>query len=125
MTISTGNSYLDSLNGSKSAITTAPKTNGTLDQSAFLKLLTTRLPARASASVWFQVSKISRVGITFKRGGDTLFLTSAEFSHGAHSFSVPALRRGQVTVQLDATDLAGNYSQTSTKAQVGRRPAAG
>ena len=45
MTITTGNSYLDSLNGSTSgsSTTTTPKSNGTLDQSSFLKLLTTQM----------------------------------------------------------------------------------
>ena len=44
MTINTGNSYLDSLTGNpKGSSTTAPKANGALDQSAFLKLLTTQM----------------------------------------------------------------------------------
>lgn len=44
MTISTGNSYLDSLNGAKSGSSTATvKKNDTLDQKAFLKLLTTQM----------------------------------------------------------------------------------
>ncbi len=43
MTINT-NSYVDGLNGtSKTGTTTTPKTNSTLDQSSFLKLLTTQL----------------------------------------------------------------------------------
>lgn len=45
MTISTGNSYLDGLTGSSSSSTTTTTTtsNGALDQSAFLKLLTTQM----------------------------------------------------------------------------------
>ena len=45
MTISTGNSYLDSLTGNpKSGGTaTTKKSNQTLDQSSFLKLLTTQM----------------------------------------------------------------------------------
>lgn len=45
MTISTGNSYLDSLNGTKSGSSTATtkKSNDTLDQTSFLKLLTTQM----------------------------------------------------------------------------------
>lgn len=44
MTINTGNSYLDSLTGnSKGSTATKPKANGALDQSAFLKLLTTQM----------------------------------------------------------------------------------
>ncbi len=45
MTISTGNSYLDSLGSTKPSASTptATKTNDTLDQAAFLKLLTTQM----------------------------------------------------------------------------------
>lgn len=44
MTINTGNSYLDSLTGNpKGSATTTPKPNGALDQSSFLKLLTTQM----------------------------------------------------------------------------------
>ncbi|MFP5454093.1 MAG: flagellar hook capping FlgD N-terminal domain-containing protein, partial [Alphaproteobacteria bacterium] len=44
MTISTGSSYLDSLgNTGSSSTTTAKKSNGTLDQASFLKLLTTQM----------------------------------------------------------------------------------
>ena len=44
MTISTGQSYLDSLSGtSKNSSTTTTKSNGTLDQTSFLKLLTTQM----------------------------------------------------------------------------------
>ncbi|MDO6416553.1 flagellar hook capping FlgD N-terminal domain-containing protein [Sphingomonas sp. BIUV-7] len=43
MTISTGNSYLDSLSNSASASTTATKSNSTIDQAGFLKLLTTQM----------------------------------------------------------------------------------
>jgi len=44
MTISSGNSYLDSLNGTTSgSTTTTTKSNQTLDQTDFLKLLTTQM----------------------------------------------------------------------------------
>jgi len=44
MTISTGNSYLDSLTtSSKSGAATETKKNGALDQTAFLKLMTTQM----------------------------------------------------------------------------------
>lgn len=42
MTINTGNSYVDSLNGTSTG-STAVKSNGALDQAAFLKLLTTQM----------------------------------------------------------------------------------
>ena len=44
MTVSTGNSYLDSLSASTAAATAATtKSKQTIDQSGFLKLLTTQL----------------------------------------------------------------------------------
>lgn len=42
MTINTANSYIDSLNGTSTG-STAAKSNGALDQAAFLKLLTTQM----------------------------------------------------------------------------------
>jgi len=43
MTISTGNSYLDSLSGTSNNGAAPAKSNNALDQSAFLKLLTTQM----------------------------------------------------------------------------------
>jgi hypothetical protein len=84
-----------------------------------LHLLTRRLPKGVQAQVYFTVSKISRVGITIMRAGRTLFLTSGNFPYGEHAFSVPVPRAaGAYTVQLDATDLAGNYDQASFQVTV-------
>jgi D-glucuronyl C5-epimerase C-terminus len=79
-----------------------------------LQLLTHRLPVGSPGAVRFRLSKISRVGITVSRNGRIIFLTSADFPYGVHSFAIPALTHpGSYTIQLDATDLAGNYSQMS------------
>jgi len=43
MTVSTGNSYLDSLSNSQTAASKTGKSNQTIDQSGFLKLLTAQL----------------------------------------------------------------------------------
>ena len=43
MTVSTGNSYLDSLSNSQTAASRTGKSNQTIDQSGFLKLLTAQL----------------------------------------------------------------------------------
>ena len=86
-----------------------------------LKLLTARLKAHRTSSVYFEVSKISRVGITVLNGAKTLFLTSATFPYGRHAFTIPALpTAGTYTIQLDATDLAGNYSQMRGAVYVSR-----
>jgi flagellar basal-body rod modification protein FlgD len=43
MTVSTGNTYLDSLTKNAPGTTTKPKSNGAIDQAGFLKLLTTQM----------------------------------------------------------------------------------
>jgi hypothetical protein len=84
-----------------------------------LKLITTRIKPNLATRVYFKLSKISRVGITIMRGTKTMFLTSASFPYGEHSFAIPALRHGGTyTVELDATDLAGNYNQASATLKV-------
>jgi len=84
-----------------------------------LQIFTARVPAKSSSTIRFDVSKLSRVGITVLDDGRTVFRTSAEFSHGSHGFVVPALARtGTYIVRLDATDLAGNYSQVSSNLYV-------
>jgi D-glucuronyl C5-epimerase C-terminus len=75
-----------------------------------LAVLSAHIVPHRSSIVRFRVSKRSRVGITIRSGGKPVFLTSGTFSRGDHQFAVPALAgRGPITVQLDATDLAGNY----------------
>jgi hypothetical protein len=86
-----------------------------------LRLLTMRVPAGKPGRISFRVSKISRVGITVALDGRAEFLTSASFSYGVHSFEIPPLARaGTYSVQLDATDLAGNYGQTAGTMKVSR-----
>jgi hypothetical protein len=85
-----------------------------------LRILTGRVAVQRSVSIRFSVSKISRVGITLLRGHETVFSTSASFTHGQHAFSLPSLRkRGTALVKLDATDLAGNYHEVSRTIGVG------
>jgi hypothetical protein len=84
-----------------------------------LQLFTTRVRANKPTDAYFQLSKISRVGITVIRNGSTVFLTSADFPYGRHLFAIPALTHtGTYTVRLDATDLAGNYSEITRAIQV-------
>jgi hypothetical protein len=83
-----------------------------------LQLLTRQIAVGQPADVAFRVSKISRVGITVIRDGKVLFLTSADFPFGVHTFSIPALADGgDYTIRLDATDLAGNYNQLDSQLQ--------
>jgi len=76
-----------------------------------LQLLTTRAAAHQPTAVYFDLSKVSRVGITVRRGARTVFLTSAGFPYGTHSLEIPSLSAGTYTIALDATDLAGNYNR--------------
>lgn len=77
-----------------------------------LQLLTTRAVANEPANVYFTLSKVSRVGITILHGTTSLFLTSASFPYGTHSFQIPALPApGTYTIRLAATDLAGNFNR--------------
>ena len=100
---------------------TATRFDEDLKTPPVLGLLTTQLKAKHAADVRFHVSKISRVGITILRNGRTVFLTSASFGYGDHSFAIPALpRAGSYSVALDATDLAGNYGQTTGAIKVTR-----
>ena len=77
-----------------------------------LTLLTHQVKLRRSSTIRFRLSKISKVGIVIARGTETVFDTSASFSHGVHSFAIPALsQRGHYQVRLAATDLAGNFGR--------------
>lgn len=98
--------------------TTAQHFSRYLKTPPVLTLLTTHLARRKPGSVYFQLSKVSRVGITLLRGAKTVFLTSASFPYGRNAFAVPPLAKGSYTVHLDATDLAGNYGQTNETIRV-------
>jgi D-glucuronyl C5-epimerase C-terminus len=85
-----------------------------------LQLLTQQLQKGKAASISFQLSKISRVGIVvIGPGGNTLFATSASFGYGTRSFSIPALKhKGTYTIHMSATDLAGNFNRIVGTIQV-------
>ncbi len=84
-----------------------------------LTLLTTTVKVRKPSSISFRLSKISHVGIVVLDGDKTVFDTSASFPYGVHSFSIPALsRKGQYTIHLAATDLAGNFGRIVGTLQV-------
>ncbi len=101
--------------------TTAARFRSYLKTPAALRLLTGRLRSGQPADLGFWVSKPARVGVTVLRGAHTDFLTSADFTAGDGSFAMPPLTAiGRYTVRLDATDLAGNYSQVSRAIQVTR-----
>jgi hypothetical protein len=79
-----------------------------------LELLTRRLRARRRTLVRFELSKVSRVGMTIRReeDGKVVLATSASVSRGAHAYgwTVPAAP-GAYEVTLSGTDLAGNVGR--------------
>ncbi len=85
-----------------------------------LALVTQRAHKGKHFTLQFSLSKYSRVGIVvIGPGGNTLFSTSASFGYGTRSFAVPALKhKGTYTINLSATDLAGNFSRITGTIQV-------
>lgn len=79
-----------------------------------LTLVTRRVRVRRQAIVRFDVSKVSRVGMTIRRDGETLLSTSASLSRGRHGYTwrVPATP-GVYDVTLTGTDLAGNFGRST------------
>jgi hypothetical protein len=99
--------------------TTAQRFTAYLKTPPVVTLLTHRARKGRQLTVGFQLSKVSRVGIVIVRGAQTVFLTSAPFPYGRHSFTAPAMRMpGTYTVRLAATDLAGNFSRTVGTLQI-------
>ncbi|MDO8209378.1 D-glucuronyl C5-epimerase family protein [Conexibacter sp. CPCC 206217] len=88
-----------------------------------LELLTTRVRAGSTALVRFEVSKMSKVGLTIRRDGATALATSATVSRGPHGYAwkVPSAP-GTYDLVLSGTDLAGNYGTTKATITVVGRP---
>lgn len=87
-----------------------------------LRARTTRVRAGRTVQVRFDVSKISKVGMTIRRGDVTSLSTSATVARGARSYSwrVPSTP-GTYELTLSGTDLAGNVGRaTATITVVGR-----
>jgi hypothetical protein len=99
--------------------TTADHFESYLTTPPVLQLVAKRIKFKHQGSIAFRLSKVSHVGIVLVRGTQTVFQTSAGFSHGRHAFTIPALkRRGSYTVRLAATDLAGNFARIIGTVQV-------
>jgi D-glucuronyl C5-epimerase C-terminus len=105
--------------------TTAKAYSQDMKEPPAMELLTRRLRARRYALVRFELSKVSRVGMTIRRNGTTVLSTSASVSRGAHAYgwTVPSVP-GTYDVTLTGTDLAGNAGRTTGTIEVlgARRP---
>ncbi len=94
--------------------TTAQHFTGYLKTPPVLTQLTTQARTGHSFALRFRLSKASHVGVAVRRGSATVLYTSAGFAYGVDHFTVPTLHTpGTYSVTLDATDLAGNYAQTT------------
>ena len=65
--------------------------------------------AKGAARVRLRVSEDSDVSVAFKRGGRTV-KSGTVSGTGAGSLTVRGLKAGHYTVQVRATDIAGNRS---------------
>lgn len=76
---------------------------------------TRKIRAGKPAQMMFQLSKISRVGMSLSLGSQTVFATSALVGRGEHAFTWPRpIKPGLYSFRVTATDLAGNRSQPAT-----------
>jgi len=92
-----------------------------LKQPPQLELLTRRVRARRTVLVRFDLSKVSRVGMTIRReqDGKVVLATSASVGHGAHGYGWTVPRApGIYDVTLAGTDLAGNAGRAAGTIEV-------
>ena len=78
--------------------------------------VTRRVRGGRKAKLGFELSKISRVGVTvIDARGRSVFATSSVVGYGRRSFTWrnPPLRGGRYTLRLSAVDLAGNRGETA------------
>lgn len=98
---------------------TAERFEDYLHQDPVTKLVTRRLRGGRPGALRFDLDKVSRVGVTVRRGDETVFATSARFPRGEHSVTWQVPRRaGRYEVTLYATGLAGNASRTTRAIRV-------
>jgi D-glucuronyl C5-epimerase C-terminus len=86
-----------------------------------LELLTRRLRAGRRTLVRFELSKVSRVGMTIRREADgkVVLATSASVARGAHAYGWTVPRApGTYDVTLSGTDLAGNVGRATGTIEV-------
>ncbi len=77
-----------------------------------LNLLSTSAQS-GTVSMPFSLSKISNVVINVLSGTQSVYSAAAQFPYGNDTFTIPSLSAGSYTVELTATDLAGNVGETS------------
>ncbi|MET0221996.1 MAG: flagellar hook capping FlgD N-terminal domain-containing protein [Tardiphaga sp.] len=121
MTVSTGNSYLDSLaNSSAAATAAATKSSQTIDQSGFLKLLTTQLQTQdpteptdntqmvQQMATFSQVAGITEMNASLK--SMTSDLAASRFGDASGWIGRAALIAGDVATQASNGAYAGQIA---------------
>ncbi len=101
--------------------TTAQRFTADLHTPPVVSLLSTKLPARARAGVQLSLSKISTVSMTVRQGSRVVWTNTATVERGKPRllWTTPA-KGGTFTIQLIATDLAGNSATADGTVTVSR-----
>jgi D-glucuronyl C5-epimerase C-terminus len=103
--------------------TTATHFTDYLHQPPVVKVVSRKAKQGKSATLSFDLSKISTVGITLIHDGETRLSTSATFGHGTRRITWTPRNSGSYTVKLFARDLAGNVGRAEATILVSKAPA--
>ncbi len=101
--------------------TTAQRFTADLHTPPAIALLSKTLAGGARAGVQISLSKISTVHLTVRQGSHVVWTNSALLERGRPKLLwITPAKGGTFTVELTATDLAGNFSTTSATVLVSR-----
>jgi hypothetical protein len=101
--------------------TTAQRFTADLHTPPAIALLSKTLPAGARAGVQLSLSKIATVSLTVRQGAKVVWTNSATVERGKPKLLwITPAKAGSFSVQLTATDLAGNVSTASGTILVSR-----
>jgi plasmid stability protein len=102
--------------------TTAQRFTADLHTPPVIALLSKTLPGGARAGVQLSLSKLSTVALTVRQGAKVVWRNSASVERGKPRLLwVTPTKGGSFSVELTATDLAGNVASTSGTVLVSRR----
>jgi hypothetical protein len=94
--------------------TTAQAFTADIHTPPVISLLSKILPAGARAGVQLSLSKISNVSLTVRQGSKVVWTNSATLERGKPKMLwITPAKGGSFSIELTATDLAGNFSTTN------------
>jgi hypothetical protein len=100
--------------------TTAKRFTADLQTPPAISLLSKTLPAAARAGVEISLSKVASVKLTVREGTRVVWTNGATLERGKPRLLwITPAKGGTFSIQLTATDLAGNFSTTSGTVVVG------